>query len=152
MRCGCGPGFEDDKMTVMQNSARAATDEEARAICAALECVGDPGQQPWDYRWGFEGPSPPPSEEPAPAQPSEEDLRQIRVALSSLERRREFWERHYQELAEQHPEQFVAVLDGAPVASAPSLAGVVDRLSEIGIDPQETYIEFMTLNPRPRLL
>ncbi len=75
----------------------------------------------------------------------EESFRQAEVA-------RHFWETHYQELLEKHPEEFVAVHNRLVVAANRDLLELIHDLKAKDLDPQSVWIRFITTNPRRFLL
>jgi hypothetical protein len=68
-------------------------------------------------------------------------LEESREALEAAEREQDFWRDHYGELLQQFPDHFVAVREGAVVATNPDLQQLLESLKHQGI-------EFLATDPR----
>jgi len=66
--------------------------------------------------------------------------------------RRAFWDAQYHELLARYPDQFVAVRDDEVVAHRCCLRDLALELNERGLDPRETWIEFMRATDRSVML
>ncbi|MBI5949891.1 MAG: hypothetical protein HY875_17275 [Chloroflexi bacterium] len=56
-----------------------------------------------------------------------------------------FWDKHYRELLQEYPEQFVAVKDGKVIAADSDLATLVEELRARGIDVRtDVAIQFIS--------
>lgn len=56
-----------------------------------------------------------------------------------------FWEANRERFLAEYPESFVAVKDGVVIAAHKDLAGLLDRLNTLGLDPRDDVaIEFVT--------
>ncbi len=65
---------------------------------------------------------------------------------------RAFWKRNHRTLLEKYPEQFVAVRDGAVVAIAPDLDGLLRALERQGLKPTDVWARFITATRRATFL
>ena len=81
--------------------------------------------------------------------PSLEDARR---ALIEAEAQQAFWQAHSGELLQKYPDQFVAVKDGAVVATSPDLLKLVEILETKELDVRDVWIRFMTADPRRLIL
>ncbi|MFN8558340.1 MAG: hypothetical protein U0531_13685 [Dehalococcoidia bacterium] len=62
-----------------------------------------------------------------------------------------YWHGHYQDLLRQYPERFVAVVAGEVVASAGSLAQLLEATARRGLQPGEFWLRFVTSDIRTLL-
>lgn len=65
---------------------------------------------------------------------------------------RAFWQRNHRTLLEKYPEQFVAVRDGAVVATAPNLDELLRLLERQGLKPTDVWARFITATRRATFL
>ena len=63
-----------------------------------------------------------------------------------------FWQEHYQEFLEKHPDQFVAVYKGSIVATNEDLQQLVHIVRDTGMKVSDVWVRFITANPRRVLL
>ena len=63
--------------------------------------------------------------------------------LKQMEQIREFWAKHYQELRQKYPDQFVAIYEGKVVAVAEDLQNLVQQVEQQGISIPQTDIRFL---------
>lgn len=77
--------------------------------------------------------------------PSLEDARE---AWEEAEREQGFWRDHYSELLQRYPDQFVAVRNGAVVATNPDLQRLLESLEHQGIEPTAVWVRFLATDPR----
>lgn len=75
-------------------------------------------------------------------------LEESRGALEAAEREQDFWRDHYGELLQQFPDHFVAVREGAVVATNPDLQQLLDSLKHQGIEPTAVWVRFLATDPR----
>ena len=69
-------------------------------------------------------------------------------AWAAAEEEDTFWHEHYGQYLEQYPDQFVAVSDGAVVATDSDLQQLLRILRKKGLDPRRVWVRFMTADPR----
>ena len=74
-------------------------------------------------------------------------LEGLRERFRDAEADRSFWAEHFAEFATIHPEQFVAVLNGAVVAVAKDLSQLIALLEGRHLDVTKTSVRFVTLDP-----
>ena len=75
-------------------------------------------------------------------------LEEAREALDAAEREQGFWRDHYSRLLQQYPDQFVAVRDGAVVATNPDLQRLLESLEHQSIEPTAVWVRFLATDPR----
>jgi hypothetical protein len=65
------------------------------------------------------------------------------------EARRAFWAAHIEDYRHRYPDQFVAVVDGAVVAAAPTLRTLDERLASRGLtNRRAVWVQFIEVTPR----
>lgn len=63
--------------------------------------------------------------------------------LAGVESENRWFQSHYGQIQEQHPNQFVAVADQTVIAAGKKIEAVVEKVKEMGKDPAITLIEFV---------
>jgi hypothetical protein len=63
-----------------------------------------------------------------------------------------FWDEHYRDFVARYAEQFVAAKDGEVVAVARDLTQLILMLSAKNIDVRDTWVRYITDNPKKLLL
>lgn len=81
--------------------------------------------------------------------PTPEELRAFR---EEMEAEHAYWREHYEELKRQYPDHHVAVYNGRVIAASKDLFQFADMIRAQGLDPSETWTEFLAADPRPWLL
>ena len=71
-------------------------------------------------------------------------LESARDALAAAETQQAYWAAHYAEFLQRYPEQFVAVHDGAVVATSPDLAQLLRALERRGLEPRRVWVRLIT--------
>ncbi|MEX0784051.1 MAG: hypothetical protein WD557_15530 [Dehalococcoidia bacterium] len=84
--------------------------------------------------------------------PTPADTDRMERQRAKIEADLEFWRGHYEELAQEYPEQFISVHADRVVASDTDLPRLWKKLEALGYGAGETAIEFMTEQPRFVLL
>jgi hypothetical protein len=69
-------------------------------------------------------------------------------AWDEAEHEQDFWRDHYAALLQQYPDHFVAVRDGAVVATNPDLQQLLKSLKHQGIEPTAVWVRFLATDPR----
>ena len=81
--------------------------------------------------------------------PSTENMK---GAWAAADEEESFWQGHYQEFLEQYPEQLVAVHDGKVVAAGLDLQEILSTIRDMGLDPTDVWVRFITADSRHMLL
>ncbi len=63
--------------------------------------------------------------------------------LADVESENKWFQNHYGQIQEQHPNQFVAVADQKVIAAGKKAEAVVEQVKKMGKDPAITLIEFV---------
>lgn len=74
------------------------------------------------------------------------------AAFQDAEREDAYWRTHRRELAQQYPDQFVAIHDESVVAAASDLQKLVIALRASGLKPTDVWLRFLAVTPRTLLL
>ena len=59
-----------------------------------------------------------------------------------------FWSEHYRQILDRYPDQFVAVHEGAVVATAPGLRQLLHALNEKALVRRQVWVKYVTADPR----
>ena len=79
-------------------------------------------------------------------------LKKVPAAWREADREARFWAQHYDEYLERYANQFVAVHKGDIVAASEDLGELINVLQAKGIAPRDTWIKFITADPRYTIL
>ncbi len=63
--------------------------------------------------------------------------------LAGVESENRWFQSHYGQIQEEHPNQFVAIADQKVIAAGKKAEAVVEQVKKIGKDPAVTLIEFV---------
>ena len=75
-------------------------------------------------------------------------LEEAREALEAADHEQDFWRDHYGELLQQYPDQFVAVREGAVVATNPDLQHLLESLKHQDLESTAVWVRFLATDPR----
>lgn len=76
----------------------------------------------------------------------------VAAGFQHAEAEQKFWEKHRDELSQKYPDQFVAVVDGAVIATATDLQQLLYALRTKSVDPPMAWVRFMASRPRQMIL
>jgi Family of unknown function (DUF5678) len=77
------------------------------------------------------------------------NLDNAREAWERAEAQETFWRDHYREFLEEYPNEFVAVIDGAVVATDSDLQHLLWILEKKGVSRQGAWVRFIATDPSP---
>lgn len=77
---------------------------------------------------------------------------ELEALWQEAEVERAFWQEHQQEFVERYPDRFVAVRNGAVVATAATLMDLVHLLEEQALKPTDVWVHFIAATPQTTVL
>ena len=72
---------------------------------------------------------------------------EVAAAFAEARREQAFWEEHYQRLVQEYPDQFVAVRDGAVVATGKNLDDLSASIEAAGLGLRQVWSAYMHATP-----
>ena len=83
---------------------------------------------------------------------SPKEARRVDSILRPFERAGRYLVKHFDELVEEHPDEWVALQDNKVMACSKSRTGLRRKLSARGIPIQTAYVKFLTKKKRVLIL